>query len=156
MSLEIALYQPEIPPNTGNIARTCAVTGTKLHLIKPLGFSIEEKYVKRAGLDYWHLLDLVVHENLNAFLEATQGRPRYFSSTKAKRLYSEISYAPDGIIIFGSETKGLPSMVHKNFEDDLMRIPMLKSEDARSLNLSNAVAIVLFEALRQQGFPSLV
>lgn len=156
MSVEIALYQPEIPPNTGNIARTCAVTGAKLHLIKPLGFSIDEKYVKRAGLDYWHLVDVTVHESLEDFLEAMKGRSLYFSSTKAKKLYTELHYEEDAVLVFGSETKGLPALIHEHYQDGLMRIPMLDSKDARSLNLSNAVAIVLFEALRQLAFPGLV
>lgn len=156
MSVEIALYQPEIPPNTGNIARTCAVTGAKLHLIKPLGFSIDEKYVKRAGLDYWHLVEVIVHESLEAFLEAMEGRPLYFSSTKATKLYTEMRYEEDAVLVFGSETKGLPALVHENYKPGLMRIPMLDSVDARSLNLSNAVAVVLFEALRQLEFPGLV
>ena len=156
MTIEIALYQPEIPPNTGNIARTCAVTGSKLHLIKPLGFSIDEKYVRRAGLDYWHLVDVTVHESLERFLEAMRGRSLYFSSTKAKKLYTEVAYETDAVLIFGSETRGLPALIHDQYQESLMRIPMLNAADARSLNLSNAVAIVLFEALRQQGFPSLV
>ena len=156
MTIEIALYQPEIPPNTGNIARTCAVTGSKLHLIKPLGFSIDEKYVRRAGLDYWHLVDVTVHESLERFLEAMRGRSLYFSSTKAKKLYTEVVYETDAVLIFGSETRGLPALFHDQYLESLMRIPMLNAADARSLNLSNAVAIVLFEALRQQGFPSLV
>lgn len=156
MSIEIALYQPEIPPNTGNIARTCAVTGAKLHLIKPLGFSIDEKYVKRAGLDYWHLVDVTVHESLEAFLETMKGRQLYFSSTKARKLYTEIEYEKDAVIVFGSETRGLPPVIHDTYKTGLMRIPMRDCADARSLNLSNAVAVVLFEALRQQGFPELV
>lgn len=156
MAIEIALYQPEIPPNTGNIARTCAVTGARLHLIKPLGFSIDEKYVKRAGLDYWHLVDVVVHENLEAFMKVMEDRTLYFSSTKAKHLYTEFSFVPDAVIVFGSETRGLPDLIHQSYPDQLIRIPMLGMADARSLNLSNAVAIVLFEALRQLNFPSLV
>jgi tRNA (cytidine/uridine-2'-O-)-methyltransferase len=156
MSIEIALYQPEIPPNTGNIARTCAVTGAKLHLIKPLGFSIDEKYVKRAGLDYWHLVDVTVHESLEEFLKVMQGRPLYFSSTKARKLYTEVEYEQDAVIVFGSETRGLPPLIHDTYKTGLMRIPMRDCADARSLNLSNAVAVVLFEALRQQGFPELI
>jgi tRNA (cytidine/uridine-2'-O-)-methyltransferase len=156
MAIEIALYQPEIPPNTGNIARTCAVTGTRLHLIKPLGFSIDEKYVRRAGLDYWHLVDVVVHESLEAFLEAMKGRSLYFSSTKAVKRYTDQAYPEDAVLVFGSETRGLPPLIHQTWPSQLIRIPMLDSADARSLNLSNAVAVVLFEALRQQGFPSMI
>lgn len=156
MAIEIALYQPEIPPNTGNIARTCAVTCAKLHLIKPLGFSIDEKYVKRAGLDYWHLVDVTLHESLEAFLEAMSGRTLYFSSTKAKTLYTEAAFESDAVLVFGSETRGLPPLIHGSYQDRLFRIPMQDVSDARSLNLSNAVAIVLFEALRQQGFPGLI
>lgn len=156
MAINIVLYQPEIPPNTGNIARTCAITGSKLHLIKPLGFSIDDKQVKRAGLDYWHLLDLEVHESLEAFLDKYGDKPLFFSSTKATRYYHEVCYTDDCFIVFGRETSGLPPMIHEHYPDRRIKIPMLQNEAARSLNLSNSAAIVLYEALRQTGFSSLL
>lgn len=154
--VEIALYQPEIPPNTGNIARTCAITGTKLHLIKPLGFSIDDRTLKRAGLDYWHKLDLEVHENLEAFLSRYGHRPIYPVTTKAKRYYHEMTYPDDAILLFGRETAGLPESIHRDHEATRIKIPMGDDPDLRSLNLSNAVNIVLYEALRQAGFPGLL
>lgn len=156
MAINIVLYQPEIPPNTGNIARTCAITGSKLHLIKPLGFSIDDKQVKRAGLDYWHLLDLEVHESLEAFLEKYGDKTLYFSSTKATRFYHEVKYTEDCFIVFGRETSGLPSLIHEHYPDRRIKIPMLQNEAARSLNLSNSAAIILYEALRQTGFSGLL
>lgn len=156
MAINIVLYQPEIPPNTGNIARTCAITGSKLHLIKPLGFSIDDKQVKRAGLDYWHLLDLEVHDSLEAFLEKYGDKSLFFSSTKATRYYHEVCYTDDCFIVFGRETSGLPPMIHEHYPDRRIKIPMLQNEAARSLNLSNSAAIVLYEALRQTGFSSLL
>lgn len=156
MAINIVLYQPEIPPNTGNIARTCAITGSKLHLIKPLGFSIDDKQVKRAGLDYWHLLDLEVHESLEAFLDKYGDKSLFFSSTKATRYYHEVCYTDDCFIVFGRETSGLPPMIHEHYPDRRIKIPMLQNEAARSLNLSNSAAIVLYEALRQTGFSSLL
>lgn len=150
MKFNIVLVEPEIPQNTGNIARTCAATGTALHLVGPLGFSIEDRYLKRAGLDYWHLLDMTYYENLEAFFHAHQGATFLFSSTKAKKCYHEIQYPDNAFILFGKETKGLPeTLLSKNYEACL-RIPMLES--IRSLNLSNSVAIVLYEALRQTAF----
>ncbi|MBN2261255.1 MAG: tRNA (cytidine(34)-2'-O)-methyltransferase [Clostridiales bacterium] len=156
MAVEIVLYQPEIPPNTGNIARTCALTGTKLHLIKPLGFSIDSKAVKRAGLDYWHLLDLEVHDSLDDFLVKYGDKKIYLSTTKATKNYSEVDFSEDCLIIFGKETAGLPSSLHENYDKNRFIIPMLVHEDVRSLNLSNSVAIVLYEALRQQNFKQLL
>lgn len=152
MALNIVLYQPEIPPNTGNIARTCAITGTKLHLIRPLGFHIDEKSVKRAGLDYWHLLDLEVHDSLDAFLEKYGDEQILLATTKGERVYSDVTYDDNTFIIFGRETAGLPTFLHKRYEKGEIIIPMKKHEDLRSLNLSNSVAIILYEALRQQGF----
>lgn len=151
--INIVLVEPEIPQNTGNISRTCACTGASLHLVKPLGFSIDEKHLRRAGLDYWEYLDLTVHESLADFLEFAKGKPMFFSTTKAKRNHTEINY-PDGcFILFGKETAGLPeTLLHDNYEN-CIRIPMLK--DRRSLNLSNSVAVVLYEALRQRGFEGL-
>lgn len=156
MSLNIVLYQPEIPPNTGTIARTCAITGTKLHLIKPLGFSIDDKAVKRAGLDYWDLLELEVHESVEDFIEKYGDRKLYFASTKATKYYHEISYEDECFIVFGRETGGLPEFIHRDFKDSLIKIPMIPNEAARSLNLSNSANIILFEALRQLNFPGIL
>ncbi len=156
MAINIVLYQPEIPQNTGNIARTCAITGSKLHLIKPLGFSIEDKYVKRAGLDYWHLLDVVVHESLNDFFDKYPNGDFYFSTTKSNKFYTEVEYSDDCFLVFGKETAGLPSIVHETYSERRIKIPMIENSDARSLNLSNSVSIIVYEALRQIGFPKLV
>lgn len=155
MGPSIVLYQPEIPPNTGNIARTCAITGTPLHLIKPLGFSIDDKHLKRAGLDYWHHLDLTMHESLEAFIASCGDRPLFFASTKATQYYDEVQYPEDCFIIFGRETSGLPQWIHETYPDQRIKLPMVKHPDLRSLNLSNAVNIILFEALRQNGFKGL-
>ena len=153
MSLNIVLVEPEIPQNTGNIARTCAAIGATLHLVKPLGFSIDEKHVKRAGLDYWHLLDIKTYENLAEFMEVNKGRKMYFATTKADKTYCDISYEEDCYILFGKETKGLDEeLLHNNMEYTL-RIPMIS--EARSLNLSNSVAIVAYEAMRQNKFKML-
>jgi tRNA (cytidine/uridine-2'-O-)-methyltransferase len=152
MAINIVLYQPEIPPNTGNIARSCAITGSKLHLIKPLGFSIDDKHVKRAGLDYWDMLDLEVHENADAFFEKYSGKPMFFLTTKATRYYHECHFEDECFIIFGRETAGLPSWIHERYADRRFKIPMKVDERLRSLNLSNAAAIVLYEALRQNAF----
>ena len=154
--MNIVLYQPDIPQNTGNIARTCALTHTRLHLIKPLGFSLEEKYVRRAGLDYWDLLDLQVYENWQEFLEKNPDADIFISTTHAKHFYSEVEYPEDAYLLFGKETAGLPDEIHEAYPDRRFRIPMKNHERARSLNLSNSVNIVLFEALRQHGFPGLV
>lgn len=155
MSINIVLYQPEIPPNTGTIARTCAITGIKLHLIKPLGFSIEDRALKRAGLDYWHLLDLEVHENLDDFLEKYGSEKIYLSTTKTDKFYSDIKYEDNCFIMFGKETAGLPQSLHDRYSDTQIKIPMMIKEGVRSLNLSNSVNIVAFEVLRQFGFPGL-
>ncbi|MDN5351193.1 MAG: tRNA (cytidine/uridine-2-O-)-methyltransferase [Clostridiales bacterium] len=152
MAINIVLYQPEIPPNTGNIARTCAVTGSKLHLIKPLGFSIDDKHVKRAGLDYWDHLDLEVHESEEAFFEKYGGERLYFSTTKAVKSYDAVDFKDGCFIVFGRETAGLPAYIHERYSEQRFRIPMKDDPDLRSLNLSNSVAIVLYEALRQNRF----
>jgi tRNA (cytidine/uridine-2'-O-)-methyltransferase len=152
MNLNIVLYQPEIPPNTGNIARTCALTGLKLHLIRPLGFHIDDKTVKRAGLDYWHLLNLEVHDSIDQFLEKYGDKKIFLATTKAKQLYTDVTYEDDCFIMFGKETAGLPDYIHEKYKANEIKIPMLKHEDVRSLNLSNSVAIIAFEALRQLGF----
>ncbi|HPD02758.1 MAG TPA: tRNA (uridine(34)/cytosine(34)/5-carboxymethylaminomethyluridine(34)-2'-O)-methyltransferase TrmL [Clostridia bacterium] len=148
--MDIVLVEPEIPQNTGNIVRTAAATASRLHLVGPLGFDISDKALKRAGLDYWHLADIVVYDSLDEFFEKNTGGRFFYLSTKAARRYDEIEYRPSDYLVFGKETKGLPEeLLYKNY-DRTARIPMI--EDSRSLNLSNAVAIVLYEALRQTGF----
>ena len=151
--MHIVLYEPEIPQNTGNIARTCAATGSVLHLIKPLGFSLEDKYLKRAGLDYWRMMRYEVHENFEELLEKYPGARMHFLSTKAPRSYTEAAYGPDDFLIFGRETRGLPESLLSRVYDRCLRIPMVPG--ARSLNLSNSVAIVLYEALRTLNFPGM-
>ncbi|GIM46977.1 putative tRNA (cytidine(34)-2'-O)-methyltransferase [Collibacillus ludicampi] len=151
--MHIVLVEPEIPANTGNISRTCAATGITLHLVRPLGFSTDDKHLKRAGLDYWHLLDLHYHDSFDD-LKAKYPNGRFFyATTKAKRWYSEFQYREDDFFVFGKETKGLPDELIQENMDTCIRIPI--RADARSLNLSNAVAIVVFEALRQLNFPGL-
>ena len=150
MALNIVLVEPEIPQNTGNIARTCAAIGATLHLVKPLGFSIDEKQVKRAGLDYWHLLDLKVYENLDEFISMNRDAKMYFATTKADKTYCDVKYEKDCFILFGKETKGLPEELLYERMETAIRIPMIS--DARSLNLSNSVAIIAYEALRQNDF----
>lgn len=153
MSLNVVLVEPEIPQNTGNIARTCAAIGATLHLIKPLGFDISEKAVKRAGLDYWDKLNIIVYENLEDFKSKIKTDDIYLLSTKAKKIYSEVNYTKDSYIVFGPETRGLPEdYILENF-DRAVRIPM--RENIRSLNLSNSVAIVAYEAERQVNFNGL-
>ena len=152
--LHIVLVNPEIPQNTGNIARTCAATGAKLHLIEPLGFELSDRYLKRAGLDYWHMMTLEVHPCWQAFLDANPGARLHYATTKAPRDYCAVRYGPDDFLVFGRETKGLDEALLAANYDRCVRIPM--RPDARSLNLSNSVAIVLYEALRQQGFPGLL
>lgn len=153
MAINVVLYQPEIPPNTGNIARTCALTGTRLHLIRPLGFSIDDRSLKRAGLDYWHLLDLELHDSLESFFERYPDGSFYFFTTHTAQNYSDIDYDENCFLIFGRETAGLPESVHQQYPDRLVRIPMLQRDGVRSLNLSNAVAVAVYEANRQLGFP---
>jgi len=151
----IVLVEPEIPANTGNIARTCAVTGSVLHLVKPLGFSIEDKYLKRAGLDYWHLLDIRIHESLDDFLALHGKEKLWLVETPGSQSYDQVSYPEGSFFVFGRETKGLPKSLLEARSESIIRIPMLPDPKARSLNLSNAVAIVLYEGLRQNGFPGL-
>ena len=156
MALNIVLMQPEIPQNTGNIARTCALTKTKLHLVRPLGFSVSDKYLKRAGLDYWNLLDVFYYDCIEELFEKAQGHSIYFASTKVSRNYAEVLYADESYIVFGRETGGIPESILEMYPNQTIRIPMRRdTKDARSLNLANSVNIVLFEALRQQGFPDL-
>lgn len=151
--VHVVLHEPEIPQNTGNIARTCAATGSSLHLIKPLGFSLDDKYMKRAGLDYWSLLDIHVYENLEEFYEKNPGADIYYFSKKAHHVYTEVAYPEEVYLMFGKETKGIPVEVLQAHELQTVRMPM--REGLRSLNLSNAVAIGVYEVLRQHGFADL-
>lgn len=148
--MNIVLYEPEIPANTGNIGRTCVATNTRLHLIEPLGFKINEKARKRAGLDYWDMLDVVVYCNFEDFLERNPGAKIYMATTKAQKAYTEATYESDCYLMFGKESAGIPEEILVDYQDTCVRIPMWG--DIRSLNLSNAVAVVLYEALRQNGF----
>ena len=148
--MHIVLHEPEIPQNTGNIARTCAATGAKLHLIEPLGFSIDEKALKRAGLDYWHLLDVKTYKNFEEFLEKNHYPKIYMATTKSQHTHVDVQYDEDSYIMFGKESAGIPEEILVNYPDTCVRIPMIPA--ARSLNLSNAVAVVLYEALRQTDF----
>lgn len=148
--MNIILHQPEIPANTGNIGRTCVATGTKLHLIEPLGFKLNEKSIKRAGMDYWEHLDVTRYVNFEEFLEKNPNGKIWMATTKAKHIYTEVEYSPDDFIMFGKESAGIPEEILVDYEETCIRIPML--EQVRSLNLSNSVAIVLYEALRQNEF----
>ncbi|MCR5636858.1 MAG: tRNA (cytidine(34)-2'-O)-methyltransferase [Clostridiales bacterium] len=150
--LNIVMVEPEIPQNTGNVARTCAATGASLHIVKPMGFDIDDKHLKRAGLDYWDLLDITYYDNLEDFFRKTNGAYFYFS-TKAPNIYSDISYPDNAYILFGKETKGLPEKLLHDNPETTVRIPMI--DVARSLNLSNSIAIGVYEILRQWGFPEL-
>ena len=151
--MHVVLLEPEIPANTGNISRTCAVTGCSLHLIRPFGFSVDDKHLKRAGLDYWDKLDLHYYDNWQHFANTWPGRTMYFASTHGTKSYHEMHYQEDDFLVFGKETAGLPKPLLAANAERVIRIPMGK--DIRSLNLSNSVAIILYEALRQQGFPHL-
>lgn len=151
--MHIVLVEPEIPQNTGNIARTCAATGCSLHLVGKLGFSIADKWVKRAGLDYWHLVDVWQHSSLEELWTAYPNSSFWYVSTKATRHHSQASFGPHDFLVFGKETRGLPESLLQAHEDHTIRIPM--RNEARSLNLANSVAIVVYEALRQQGYPNL-
>lgn len=155
MTLHIVLVEPEIPPNTGNIARSCAATGAHLHLVEPLGFSIDDRSLKRAGLDYWPFVKLTVHESLESFLGEYAGRRMYLATTKGENRYTDISFRDEDMILFGRETRGLPAWLIEERRKDTIRIPMSRDTRLRSLNLANSVNIVLFEALRQMGFPDL-
>lgn len=148
--MNIVLLEPEIPANTGNIGRTCVAAGARLHLIKPLGFSLDEKEIKRAGLDYWKDLDVTVYENYNDFLQKNPGAKIYMATTKALRVYTEAAYEPDCYIMFGKESAGIPEEILLENKENAIRIPMMG--EIRSLNLANSVAIVLYEALRQNDF----
>lgn len=153
-TLNVVLIEPEIPQNTGNISRTCAATGARLHLVGPMGFRLDDKKMKRAGLDYWPLLDITVYENAQAFFSQNSG-PFFYFSTKARRVYTEVTYPDGAYLVFGKETAGLPEEWLRDHPDNSVRLPMLDDEAARSLNLSNAVAVGTYEVLRQWGFPLL-
>ena len=151
--LNIVLYEPEMPANTGNIGRTCVATGARLHLIEPLGFQINDKMLKRAGLDYWPKLDVTVYDDYEDFLAKNPDAKIYMATTKSKQKYTDVSYEEDAYIMFGKESAGIPEEILLDSKENCVRIPMMPGE--RSLNLSNSVAIVVYEALRQQGFPAL-
>ena len=148
--MNVVLLEPEIPANTGNIGRTCVATHTRLHLIEPLGFKLNEKMLKRAGLDYWDKLDVTVYCDFQDFLERNPGARIYMATTKARKVYTEVSYEPDCYLMFGKESAGIPEEILVRHQEDCVRIPMWG--EIRSLNLSNSVAIVLYEAMRQNGF----
>ncbi|MBE5960792.1 MAG: tRNA (cytidine(34)-2'-O)-methyltransferase [Lachnospiraceae bacterium] len=148
--MNIVLYEPEIPANTGNIGRTCVATGTRLHLIEPLGFRLNEKEIRRAGLDYWKDLDVTVYDNWQDFLDKNPDAKIYMATTKARNVYTEVSYEPNAYIMFGKESAGIPEEILLEHKETAIRIPMIG--DIRSLNLGNSVAIVLYEALRQNNF----
>ena len=155
--MNIVLLEPEIPSNTGNIARTCVCTNSRLHMIRPFGFSLSEKNLKRAGMDYWDELDLTLYDSYDDFLERTakmrSNSRLFFATTKGRNTYADVSYGENDWIMFGKESAGIPEEILKYYKDDCIRIPM--ASDKRSLNLSNSVAIILYEALRQQQFGSL-
>jgi tRNA (cytidine/uridine-2'-O-)-methyltransferase len=152
--LNIVLVEPEIPPNTGNVARLCAATGASLHLVEPLGFKIDDRQLKRAGLDYWHLLDVYTYSNFEEFEKRNPEGIRYLVTTKGGRPHSGIEYRLGGFLIFGKETKGLAPEILNRYPDTTLRLPMRPL--ARSLNLSNSVAVVVYEVLRQWGYPGLI
>ncbi len=151
--VNLVLVEPEIPMNTGNVARTCAATGSVLHLIRPLGFDISDRAVKRAGLDYWHLVDLRVYDNLDDFFLKNGDANIWLATTKAPRAYCEAEFTDGTYILLGKETAGLPEFLREKYRDRCIRLPMVS--EARSLNLANSAAVLCYEALRQQGFPNL-
>lgn len=153
LMFHIVLVEPEIPQNTGNIARTCAATGCVLHLVRPLGFEISDKYLKRAGLDYWQFVDVRVHDDFEEVLKAFPQSSFHYFTTKARRAYTECAYSEGDVLVFGKETKGLPEELLVQFPQACVRIPMI--EETRSLNLSNSVAVAVYEGLRQNGFRGL-
>jgi len=154
VNLNIVLFQPEIPQNTGNIGRTCVLTNSKLHLIKPLGFDIDGKSVKRAGLDYWSQLDLEIHESYEALREKYKDSTFYFCTTKGSKPYSEAKFKEGDFLVFGRESSGLPDYIRENNKETCIRVPMINTT-TRSLNLSNTVAVITYEALRQINFPNM-
>ena len=154
MNLNIVLYQPEIPQNTGNIGRTCVLTNSKLHLIKPLGFSLDDKYVKRAGMDYWKNVDYVCYESFEEFYEINKDKKIYLATTKGKKFYTDVEYKEGDFILFGRESSGVTDYMRGLLKETLIKVPMISTTD-RSLNLANTVAIVAYEALRQMSFPGM-
>lgn len=155
MAIHVVMVNPEIPPNTGNVARSCAATGAVLHLVKPLGFSIDDKAVRRAGLDYWPFVKLEIHESLEEFMQEYGEHTMYLATTKGDIVYSDVKFQDEDMILFGRETAGLPADFINENKDKAVRIPMSEDTRLRSLNLSNSVNIILFEALRQLNFPEL-
>lgn len=153
--LNVVLVEPEIPQNTGNILRTCANTGATLHLVRPLGFSLEDKYLKRSGLDYWDISDIRYYDSFEELQSKYPDSKFYFSTTKVNRAHSDMEFEEGCFLVFGKETKGLPEDLLQENIQTCMRIPMLDKEKARSLNLSNSVAIVVYEAMRQLGYPGM-
>ena len=151
--LNIVLHEPEMPANTGNIGRTCVAAGARLHLIEPLGFQINEKQLKRAGLDYWDKLDVTIYDDFNDFLEKNPGAKIYMATTKSKQKYTDVNYEEDAYIMFGKESAGIPEEILRDNQETCVRIPMFG--ETRSLNLSNSVAIILYEAFRQHDFAHL-
>ena len=152
--LNIVLVEPEIPQNTGNISRTCAATGAHLHIVEPMGFRVDDRQLKRAGLDYWHLLNITYYKNLDDFFTRNTG-PFFFFTTKGRHIYSDVPYPDGSYLVFGKETKGLPEELLAQHPYSCVRLPMLNDDTARSLNLSNTVAVGVYEVLRQWGFPAL-
>lgn len=155
-SLNIVLVEPQIPQNTGNIARTCAATGARLHLVEPMGFRVDDAKLKRAGLDYWHLLDITYYENLDDFFEKNKDGEFFYFSTKAQKIYSQVEYPDNCYLVFGKETAGLPEELLYRNPEHCVRLPMINNSDARSLNLSNSAAIGAYEVLRQWNFPEML
>lgn len=155
MNLNIVLYQPEIPQNTGNIGRTCVLTNSRLHLIKPLGFEITDKHLRRSGMDYWHKLDVVYYDNFEEFMRINSKNKIYLATTKSENMYTEVKYNQGDFIMFGRESSGVPESVREIFKDTAIKVPMIDTTD-RSLNLSNTVSIVAYEALRQMNFPNMI
>ncbi len=154
MALNVVLVEPEIPQNAGNIVRTCAVTGAKLHLVRPLGFEVSDKYLKRAGLDYWHFVDISYYDSIEEVMDKFyDGKNFFFFSTKAKNIHSEVKYSDGDFLVFGKETKGLPESLLERHYGECVRLPMMN--ETRSLNLSNSVCVGVYEALRQLGYPNL-
>jgi len=154
--LNIVLVEPQIPQNTGNIARTCAATGARLHLVEPMGFRVDDAKLKRAGLDYWHLLDITYYDNIDDFFEKNKNGNFFYFSTKATHIYSEIEYPDNCYLVFGKETAGLPEELLYANPEKCVRLPMINNSAARSLNLSNSVAVGVYEVLRQWKFPDLL
>lgn len=155
-TLNIVLVEPEIPQNTGNIARTCAATGSRLHIVEPMGFKIDDKKLKRAGLDYWHLLDITYYDNLDDFFAKNQGGSFFYFSTKATKAHSSVEYPDNCFLVFGKETAGLPEKLLFENQESCVRLPMIQDPAARSLNLSNSVAVGVYEVLRQWNYPDLL